>query len=61
MPEFDVDTKLTLPIKDGSVMNQAGYCDKSEDERVAPSCYDVPELLPWMSDDKERDGMVMNE
>ena len=61
IPEVGVDTKLTLPIKDRSVINQADYCDKSEDERVAPSCYDVPELLPRMPDDKERDGMVMTE
>ena len=61
MPEVDVDTQLTLAIKDGSVMNHADDCDKSEDERVAPLCYDVPKLLPRIPDDEERDGMLMNE
>ena len=59
MPEVNVDTKLTLSIKEWSVTHQAVYCDKSKNERVTPPCYDVPELLPWMPNDGERDGMVM--
>ena len=61
MPEVDVDTKLTLLIKNGSVMDQAGYCDKCKDERVGSSCCDLTDLLPWMPDHEETDAMVMNE